>query len=112
MVDYVHDGQEANYGSKIQIFNRFLVENVKLEGNMPQNPLLLPTRIFKYNDRIPPPITQLLSIDSKSITICTHCKGGRQKPDMSHIVDLIYPRKVSVRVFLIDHCLTVSGCIE
>ncbi|PVG02168.1 hypothetical protein CPB86DRAFT_811668 [Serendipita vermifera] len=94
VIDYVQDGREPNYGSKIQIFNRFLVENLRVEGNDPlKNPLIVSRFPDSLNNASP--ISQLLSIDSKSVTICSHCKKSREKADTSHIVDLIYPRKAA-----------------
>jgi PAB-dependent poly(A)-specific ribonuclease subunit 2 len=96
VVDYVQDGQETNYGAKIQIFNRFLVENLKVEGNtVPRNPVVNPAIAIPPSGAVPSPITQLLSINSKSVTICDQCKCSREKPDTAHIVDMIYPRRVS-----------------
>lgn len=95
VVDYVQDGQETNYGAKIQIFNRFLVENLKVEGNAaPRNPTINPSMATLPPNSVPSPITQLLSINSKSVTVCNHCKRSREKPDTAHIVDMIYPRRV------------------
>ncbi|KIM28988.1 hypothetical protein M408DRAFT_329031 [Serendipita vermifera MAFF 305830] len=96
VVDYVQDGQETNYGSKIQIFNRFLVENLRVEGNAaPRNPVINPAMAPLPSSSVPPPITQLLSINSKSVTVCNHCKRSREKPDTAHIVDMIYPRRLA-----------------
>jgi PAB-dependent poly(A)-specific ribonuclease subunit 2 len=97
VIDYVQDGQETNYGSKIQIFNRFLVENLKVEGNnVLRNPIINPAIVTTPSGSVPSPVTQLLSINSKSVTICGHCKRSREKPDTAHIVDMIYPRRVSL----------------
>ena len=40
------------------------------------------------------PITQLLGIDAKNVITCLSCKAVREKENMTHIVDLVYPRKV------------------
>lgn len=40
------------------------------------------------------PITQLLGIDGKNIITCSSCAAVREKENMTHIVDLAYPRKV------------------
>jgi len=97
VIDYVQDGKETNYGTKIQIFNRFLVENLKVEGNnVPRNPVINPALVTPPSGSVPSPVTQLLSINSKSVTICSHCKRSREKPDTAHIVDMVYPRRVSL----------------
>ncbi|KAG8827255.1 poly(A)-specific ribonuclease [Serendipita sp. 399] len=76
VVDYGHDSQETDYGAKIQMFNRFVIENIKAEGNMaPHNPSITPFRDFASVGVIPP-ISQLLSIDSHSVTISYPRKVG------------------------------------
>ncbi|KAG8829897.1 poly(A)-specific ribonuclease [Serendipita sp. 400] len=93
VVDYGQDHQETDYGAKIQMFNRFIIENIKSEGNMaPNNPSMTPFREFPAIGTIPL-ISQLLSVDSHSVTVCSNCKTSREKPDTSHIIDIIYPRK-------------------
>ena len=80
----------------IQQINRFILEEFSVEGNtFPHNPYLIP-----LEGDTPPaafaaaPITQLLGVDAKTVTVCTNCGFKRDKDLMSHVIDLIYPRKV------------------
>ncbi|KAF8201644.1 ubiquitin carboxyl-terminal hydrolase-domain-containing protein [Pholiota molesta] len=92
IIDYGQEGASIDYGQKIQTFHRFLVDHMNSEGNsFPHNPTLLPT---SQNLMLAPsPITQLLGIDGKSVTTCSVCKGVREKPNLTHVVDLVYPNK-------------------
>ena len=78
----------------IQSFHRFLLDHLSLEGNMfPHNP-----HIISQEDHHTPaaaPITQLLGIDAKNVITCLNCHAVRDKENMTHIVDLLYPRGVS-----------------
>ncbi|KNZ74766.1 PAB-dependent poly(A)-specific ribonuclease subunit PAN2 [Termitomyces sp. J132] len=95
LVDYGRDGIEVDYAHRIQIFHRFLIELLSSEGNSFHNPSLLktPSSLSSSHPLSAAPITQLLSIDSKNTTTCTSCGAVREKDNMSHLVDLIYPRK-------------------
>ncbi|CCA66899.1 related to PAN2-component of Pab1p-stimulated poly(A) ribonuclease [Serendipita indica DSM 11827] len=95
VIDYGRETHTVNYGAKIQFFNRFIVENIKVEGNIePSNPSLAPFRQGIFQDKTPSPLSQLLSIESKSVITCTYCRNSNEKPDSSHIIDLTYPRKI------------------
>lgn len=94
LIDYGRDTAEVDYTHKIQIFHRFLIDHLSSEGNaFPQNPFLLGKSPFK-GELAAAPITQLLGIDGKNFITCLSCKVVREKENMTHIVDLIYPRKV------------------
>ena len=65
------------------------------EGNtFPHNPLLL--KSLETYSLAAAPVTQLLGIDGKNVITCLGCNAVREKENMTHIVDLIYPRKVRV----------------
>lgn len=96
VIDRSIDGENADYASMIQQLNRFILEEFSVEGNtFPHNPYLIPSgddsRSITFAAA---PITQLLGVDAKTVTICTNCGFKRVKDLMSHVVDLIYPRKV------------------
>ena len=95
IVDYGREGKGIDYTQKIQTFHRFLVDHMSSEGNnFPNNPFLLPT-----SPRSIPavsPITQLLGIDGKNYIICSACKRVREKHNLTHVIDLVYPKKVSL----------------
>ena len=99
MVDYEGEGVTRDYATMIQQFNRFFFDQISVEGDArPNNPKVVPqltseTPTFGYT---PSPATQLLGIDAKSVIICGICHAVRVKGAMSHVVDLVYPRKVSV----------------
>ena len=78
----------------IQSFHRFLLDHLSLEGNLPPyNPHI----ISQENYRAPAasPITQVLGIVAKNVITCLNCHAVKDNENMTHIVDLLYPRKVS-----------------
>jgi len=96
LIDYGIKKTDVDYGHIIQTFHRFLIDHLSSEGNaFPHNPLLL-TNQSNSRPHLPAaaPISQMLGIDAKSIIICMNCKAVREKENMSHVVDMIYPRKV------------------
>ncbi|EED81049.1 predicted protein, partial [Postia placenta Mad-698-R] len=95
LIDFGRESAELNYGHMIQAFHRFLVDHMSSEGNsFPHNPNLLPSITSSLNS--PAPITQLLGIDAKNIITCLHCKAVREKENMTHVIDMTYPRKHSL----------------
>jgi PAB-dependent poly(A)-specific ribonuclease subunit 2 len=100
LIDYGREGIDVDYAHKIQVFNRFLIDHLGNEGSsFPLNPLIV-RREPLYGSQeisIPSPITQLMGLDGKNVVTCMSCKNTRQKEGMTHIIDLIYPRKVRHR---------------
>lgn len=89
LLDYGRDGAELDYAQKIQRFHRFLIDHLNAEASSPlQNPS---------------PITKILGITGQNVMTCSNCKTTREKPYSSHVIDLIYPKKV--RVLLILPCV-------
>lgn len=97
LIDRSVDGENADYASMIQQLNRFILEEFSVEGNaFPHNPYLIPQLENALSTAFSAaPITQLLGVDAKTVTVCTICGFKRDKDLMSHVVDLVYPRKVS-----------------
>ncbi|GLB35065.1 putative catalytic subunit of the poly(A)-nuclease (PAN) deadenylation complex, one of two cytoplasmic mRNA deadenylases involved in mRNA turnover [Lyophyllum shimeji] len=96
LIDYGREGAEVDYAHKIQIFHRFLIDHLSSEGNsFPNNPSLLgkPPAQFDPHTLSAAPVTQLLGIDGKNFITCSSCGAVREKDNMTHIVDLTYPRK-------------------
>ncbi len=96
LIDYGQDASELGYVHIIQSFHRFLIDHLCSEGDA--FPAANPVVVKKPEPRVEPPaapITQLLGIDAKNIITCLYCKAMREKDNMSHIVDLVYPRKAS-----------------
>lgn len=96
IIDYGREPTEVDYAHMIQSFHRFLLDHLSSEGNtFPHNP-----HIFsgldqdKYHNPAAAPITQLLGIDAKNVITCLSCHAIRDKENMTHFVDLLYPRKV------------------
>ncbi|KAG6818206.1 hypothetical protein H0H87_000111 [Tephrocybe sp. NHM501043] len=96
IIDYGRDGVEVDYVTKIAAFHRFLIELLSSEGNnFPNNPALLKKQVIPTTPRaLSSPITQLLGMDAKNIVTCASCGAVREKDNMTHIVDLSYPRKL------------------
>ena len=102
LIDYGREAAGVNYAQKIQAFHRFLVDHLSSEGNaFPHNPSLLP-RIFHSQSPSPTPISQLIGVDGKNIITCSHCKDVREKDSLIHVIDLIYSRKVSEDIILLN----------
>lgn len=111
LIDYGREPTEVDYAHMIQSFHRFLIDHLSSEGNsFPHNPLIFQhspshsTSTTFQADTHPntnasfspaaAPVTQLLGIDAKNIVVCLNCKAVREKENMTHVVDMIYPRKV------------------
>ncbi|KAI0308489.1 PAB-dependent poly(A)-specific ribonuclease subunit PAN2, partial [Amylostereum chailletii] len=97
LIDYGRESADMDYSHMIQSFHRFFIDHLGLEGNaFPQNAFLLPSRPAVSSDTRSPaaaPITQLLGLDGKNIITCVHCGARREKENMTHIVDMVYPRR-------------------
>ncbi|KIK13823.1 hypothetical protein PISMIDRAFT_17728 [Pisolithus microcarpus 441] len=94
-LDLIDYGREAPYDQMIQSFHRFLVDHLSLEGNsFPYNPVIYQRDPYPsgMNSLAAAPITQLLGIDAKNVVTCLNCKAVREKENMTHIIDIIYPR--------------------
>ena len=110
-ISYIDYGKPAHtYSDTIQGFHRFLLEQLSSEGNnFPQNPLIVPSENTTPS-MIAAPITQLLGLDVKTNIYCANCKGRRQKENMPHVTDLVFPKSVSVCVlFLFKRFVPANG---
>ncbi|KAJ3902046.1 ubiquitin carboxyl-terminal hydrolase-domain-containing protein [Lentinula edodes] len=97
LVDYGREPTELDYAHMIQSFQRFLFDRLVLEGNdLTANPIILKGSSYERNEQttVPAPITQLVGIDTKNVVTCFHCKAARSKDNLTHVVDLIYPRTI------------------
>ncbi|KAH0830330.1 ubiquitin carboxyl-terminal hydrolase-domain-containing protein [Lanmaoa asiatica] len=111
LIDYGREPTEVDYAHMIQSFHRFLIDHLSWEGNsFPHNPLIFQhppphsaSTAFQAdthtntNASFSPaaaPVTQLLGIDAKNIIVCLNCKAVREKENMTHVVDMVYPRKL------------------
>ncbi|KEP53440.1 PAB-dependent poly(A)-specific ribonuclease subunit PAN2 [Rhizoctonia solani 123E] len=96
VVDYQAEGPKRDYGAIIQVFNRFLLEEMSARSDVPDgNPWL--TRVAENettaNVANKSTITQLMGIDAKSIVMCSACGATTEKDTLSHVVDLTFLRK-------------------
>ncbi|KAJ3807230.1 ubiquitin carboxyl-terminal hydrolase-domain-containing protein [Lentinula aff. lateritia] len=97
LVDYGREPTELDYAHMIQSFQRFLFDRLVLEGNdLTANPIILKGSSYERNEQttVPAPITQLVGIDTKNVVTCFHCKAAKSKDNLTHVVDLIYPRTI------------------
>ena len=106
-IAHIDFGKPAHsYSDTIQGFHRFLLDQLSSEGNsFPHNPLIVPLENISPS-MIAAPITQLLGLDAKTNIYCSSCKGRRQKENMTHVIDLIFPKSVclhSLRSIRIDN---------
>ncbi|KAI0637414.1 ubiquitin carboxyl-terminal hydrolase-domain-containing protein [Trametes polyzona] len=97
LIDFGRESADLTYSHMIQMFHRFLVDRLSTEGNsFPHNPSLLPDATpADLHSPAPAPITQLLGIDAKNIILCSNCRAVREKENMTHLVDLVYPVRKS-----------------
>jgi PAB-dependent poly(A)-specific ribonuclease subunit 2 len=97
LIDYGGDlAETTDYASMIQMFHRFLLDNLSVEDESDPNihPLLPPDPSFPQRTATSPPMTQLLGMYCRNAFTCTYCKAARGKEQITFVVDLIYPRKV------------------
>ncbi|KAI6038459.1 ubiquitin carboxyl-terminal hydrolase-domain-containing protein [Pisolithus marmoratus] len=97
-LDLIDYGRDSPYDQMIQSFHRFLVDHLSLEGNsFPHNSVIYRRDPCSSdpNALAAAPITQLLGIDAKNVVTCLNCKAVREKENMTHIIDMIYPRPTS-----------------
>jgi PAB-dependent poly(A)-specific ribonuclease subunit 2 len=95
LIDYGRDSADVDNAHKIQVFNRFLIDQLSSEGNMfPLNTAIVKRPPVAESTSLLPPVTQLMGIDGKNVMTCMTCKNTREKEGVTHIVDLMYPRKV------------------
>lgn len=103
-MDYGVESSDHHYGHMIQSFHRFLLDTLAEEGDAyPHNPWLLPPRSAGAEQQsedpmtrntAPAAITQLCGVDAKNVITCTNCGAVREKENMVHVIDLVYPKKV------------------
>ncbi|KAF9234026.1 ubiquitin carboxyl-terminal hydrolase-domain-containing protein [Melanogaster broomeanus] len=110
LIDYGREPTEVDYAHMIQSFHRFLIDHLSSEGNsFPHNPIIFHNPAFPSSSAFQAdthtnahttihspaaaPVTQLLGIDGKNIIVCSACKAVREKENMTHVIDMIYPRK-------------------
>ncbi|KAF7359264.1 PAN2-PAN3 deadenylation complex catalytic subunit PAN2 [Mycena sanguinolenta] len=95
LIDYGRESTKVDYALMIQSFHRFLLDHLSSEGNaFPHNPLILniPTLDQASTNLPAAPVTQLLGVDAKNLITCMNCKTVREKENMTHVIDLTYPR--------------------
>ncbi|KAF7323198.1 PAN2-PAN3 deadenylation complex catalytic subunit PAN2 [Mycena chlorophos] len=91
LVDYGRESN-VNYALMIQSFHRFLLDRLGIEGNVfPNNPVVV-RGMIPLGLPAAAPVTQLLGIDAKNVITCLNCGATREKENMSHVIDLAYPR--------------------
>ncbi|TFK42698.1 ubiquitin carboxyl-terminal hydrolase-domain-containing protein [Crucibulum laeve] len=97
LIDYGRDSAEVDYAHKIQTFHRFLIDHLSAEGNsFPHNPAIVKRiELAASSPLLPAPITQLVGVDGRNVITCLNCRVTREKENMTHVVDLTYPRKPS-----------------
>ncbi|KAF9567565.1 hypothetical protein CPC08DRAFT_703099 [Agrocybe pediades] len=89
LMDYGREGIEIDYGQKIQTFHRFLVDHLSNEGRE--------THVLSFTSsslsQEASPMSHLLGLNGKNVVICSNCKVMQEKHHLSHVVDLIYPKR-------------------
>ncbi|KAB5596531.1 PAB-dependent poly(A)-specific ribonuclease subunit PAN2 [Ceratobasidium theobromae] len=98
VVDYQTEGLKRDYGAIIQVFNRFLLEEMSARSDLPgANPRLTrahaETEEGVENVARKSVVTQLMGIDAQSIVVCSACGSVTGKDTLGHVVDLTLLRK-------------------
>ncbi|TIC65270.1 hypothetical protein E3Q02_02279 [Wallemia mellicola] len=84
----ISGNHNAPYGNMIQSFNRFLLEQMSVESWTFQ-----PSPQICNNGNMSP-ISQLLGIESLSVSMCTDGCGSRSvRKGVTHVIEFMYPRK-------------------
>ncbi|KAJ7789389.1 ubiquitin carboxyl-terminal hydrolase-domain-containing protein [Mycena olivaceomarginata] len=100
LIDYGRESTKVDYALMIQAFHRFLLDHLSSEGNtFPHNPRILTNPTLTADPApthlpVAAPVTQLLGVDAKNLITCMNCKAVREKENMTHVIDLAYPRPV------------------
>lgn len=93
IVDYGREDTKIDYVQKIQAFHRFLVDHLASVANASPFNLLSPSFNQRPQSSASSPVTQLLGMDGINVITCSSCKAVRQKPVITHVLDLVYPKK-------------------
>ncbi|KAJ7349108.1 ubiquitin carboxyl-terminal hydrolase-domain-containing protein [Mycena albidolilacea] len=100
LIDYGRESTKVDYALMIQAFHRFLLDHLSSEGNtFPHNPRILTNPTLTADPApthlpVAAPVTQLLGVDAKNLITCMNCKAVREKENMTHVIDLAYPRPI------------------
>ncbi|KAI0059101.1 PAB-dependent poly-A-specific ribonuclease subunit PAN2 [Artomyces pyxidatus] len=92
IIDYGRDSVNPDYAHMIQAFHRLLMDRLSLDWTMSPVPQFLPEP-FMPGTSIGTPITQLLGLVGKTITMCNNCKAITERDSLTHLIDLIYPSR-------------------
>ncbi|QRW27499.1 PAB-dependent poly(A)-specific ribonuclease subunit PAN2 [Rhizoctonia solani] len=101
VVDYQAEGLKRDYGAIIQVFNRFLLEEMSTRSDVPDgNPWLIKVDEDQVmtNGASKSTVTQLMGIDAQSIVVCGACGATTEKDTLSHVVDLTFLRKPQLNI--------------
>ncbi len=88
-----HDGEATvAYASLIQTFNRYLLEQITTESDMPAHAGL---SVLKGGPAGGPraPLAELLRLEVKTVSGCQQCGVSSSRETGVNVVDLVYPRK-------------------
>jgi len=91
LVDYGRQGADVDYSRIIQGFHRFLVDLMALESGIHGNIKFDSTS----HNSLMTPVTQLMGLELSTVTKCFNCKAVREKTNVLHVVDMVYPRRAS-----------------
>jgi len=99
LVDYGRMPAGTDYAQVIQSFHRFFIDHLVVEGDMaPSNPVIVPD----LNTQPPSPLTQLVGILAKTETTCLSCRDTGSKYNITHILDMVYPRSTGTSEPAVD----------
>jgi hypothetical protein len=85
---------DTAYSNLIQTFNRFVLDTISLEAIFPS--AAASSRSGQSNVLSPAqgPVSKLFGPSVRTRTTCSSCGVAADRESNSHVVDLIYPRKV------------------
>lgn len=91
------NAMKKDYASIIQKFNRWLTTTLAAEDQLQPTGIMLETDAdnLASADSSLPHISQVMALQGQTESVCLHCRYTASKRFLAHVVDLVYPRKVS-----------------
>ncbi|KZT59790.1 hypothetical protein CALCODRAFT_176596 [Calocera cornea HHB12733] len=93
LVESDYQDNTTDYGTLIQTFQRFLLDQMTTESDRKpgKNPALCED--LRGHPLTSSPVTQLTGLNTTTVVTCLQCRATSTKEGISHVVDLVYPRK-------------------
>ena len=93
LMDFDDSSSQAAYSSLIQTFNRFLLESMSNECDVPTRNKTILLNDNTASGRLSP-LAQLMGFQVKTVSVCGSCGYQAAREAVSNVLDFVYPRKV------------------